>query len=128
MKRAIATAIVCGGLALVGATEAQAGDGENNGKDEISKECAALQKADRAAFKATYGPKHAMKNCKKGAGPDADETTPAEFKNAAKECRSERESDPLAFQAAYGSNKNGKNALGKCVSSKVQEEEEAPVA
>ena len=120
MKKAIATMVVCSGLALVGAAEAQAGQGENNGKDETARACTALQKADKAAFRATYGPKHAMKTCKKGAVVAADETTPGVFKNAAEECRSERESDPTAFQAAYGSNKNGKNAFGKCVSSKVK--------
>ncbi|MDQ2676838.1 MAG: hypothetical protein M3Y34_08515 [Actinomycetota bacterium] len=129
MKKAIATALVCSGLALVGASEAQAGDGENSGKDEVAKACTSLQKADKVAFRATYGPKHAMKTCKKGAVVAADETTPGVFKNAAKECRSERDSDPAAFQAAYGSNKNGKNAFGKCVSSKVKGDyEEEPVS
>lgn len=129
MKKAFATAMVLGGLALVGAGEAQAGDGENNGKDEVAKACAGLKQADKAAFGATYGPKHAMKTCKKGTGVAADETTPGAFKNSAKECRSERESDPAAFQAAYGSNKNGKNAFGKCVSSKVKGDyEEEPAS
>jgi PKD domain len=40
------------------------------------------------------------------------------FKNAAKECKAEREDDPDAFKEKYGTNKNGKNAFGKCVSSK----------
>src|SRR5688572_17897199 len=127
MKRVIATAMIFGSLAMVGVTQAQAGDGENSGKDETSKACVDLKKADRAAFAATYGPKHAMKTCKKGSGVAADEITPGEFKNAAKECRSEREADPIAFHAAHGNNKNGKNAFGKCVSKTVQEDEEAPV-
>jgi len=123
MKKAIATAMVCSGLALVGATQSHAGDGENNGKDEVAKACADLKKADKAAFKATYG-KHAMRACIKGEEPVASETTPAEFKNAAKECRAERDADPALFQETYGKNKNKRNAFGKCVSSKVQEEEE----
>ena len=53
MKRVIATAMIFGSLATVGATQAQAGDGENNGKDETSKACVDLRKADRAAFAAT---------------------------------------------------------------------------
>jgi hypothetical protein len=36
---------------------------------------------------------------------------------AEKNCRSERSSDPSAFQMKYGTNKNGRNAFGKCVSS-----------
>jgi len=129
MKRTITTAAVCAGLALIGAPAGFAGDGENNGKDEIAKACADLKKADKAAFKATYG-KHAMRACLKGEEPVADETTPAEFKNAAKECRAERDADSDAFQEAYGTNGNKKNAFGKCVSTKVQEddEEETPVS
>ena len=128
MKRVIATAMIFGSLAMVGVTQAQAGDGENSGKDETSKACVDLKKADRAAFAATYGPKHAMKTCKKGSGVAADEITPGEFKNAAKECKAEREADPEGFHETYGDNENGKNALGKCVSQKVRADEEEPPA
>ncbi len=128
MKRTITVAAVCAGLALVGAPNGSAADGENNGKDEIAKACHKLKQADKDAFRATYGPKHAMKNCKKGEEPVASETTPAEFKNASEECRAEREADPVAFDEAYGTNGNKKNAFGKCVSTKVQEDEETPVS
>ncbi len=130
MKRTITTAAVIAGLALIGAPAGFAGDGENNGKDEIAKACHELKKADKDAFRATYGPKHAMKNCKKGVEPVADETTPAEFKNAAKECRAERDADSDAFHETYGTNGNKQNAFGKCVSTKVQDEyeEEIPVS
>ncbi len=46
--------------------------------------------------------------------------------NAAKECRAERGSTDAtreAFRAKYGTNKGGKNAFGKCVSSTSKEEE-----
>ena len=127
MKRAITTAAICAGLALVGAPAGFAGDGENNGKHATAKACADLLKADRAAFKATYG-KHAMRACIKGEEPVATETTKREFKGAAQDCRAERDSDREAFQDAYGTNANKRNAFGKCVSTKVQEEEEAPVS
>jgi hypothetical protein len=132
LKRVITVACLCLGLAAPSAL-ATSGNGnangadngtKNGGKSDIAKECAALKKADKAAFKATYGPKHAMRHCKKGEEPDAVETTPAEFKNAAKECRAEREADAAAFQDAYGSNKNKKNAFGKCVSSKVGDDDD----
>ena len=43
---------------------------------------------------------------------------PADFKNAAKYCKAVRESKGVdAFQTQYGTNKNKKNAFGKCVSS-----------
>lgn len=126
MKKALATAAVCG-VTLFGATGAQAGKDDNNGKDEVAKACTSLKKADKNAFRATYGPKKAMKNCKKGEEPAADEVTVREFKNAAKECRAEREADRDAFQEAYGTNGNKKNAFGKCVSGKVKaDNEETP--
>jgi hypothetical protein len=47
----------------------------------------------------------------------AADPTPADFKNAAKYCKAVRESKGVdAFQTQYGTNKNKKNAYGKCVS------------
>ena len=76
MKRAVATATICLGLA-VAATPAQAGDG-NGGRSVKAKECTALQKADKAAFKTVYGD-HAMQACMKGVPPVASETSTREF-------------------------------------------------
>ncbi len=48
----------------------------------------------------------------------AADPTPADFKNAAKYCKAVRESKGVdAFQTQYGTNKNKRNAYGKCVSS-----------
>ena len=44
----------------------------------------------------------------------------ADVKNAAKECKAERAADAAAFTKKYGTNKNGKNAYGKCVSGKAR--------
>jgi hypothetical protein len=41
--------------------------------------------------------------------------------NAARECKAERDADPAAFREKYGTNHNGRNAFGKCVSSKVKD-------
>jgi Skp family chaperone for outer membrane proteins len=47
----------------------------------------------------------------------AADPTPADFKNAAKYCNAVRESKRVAaFQTQYGTNKNKRNAFGKCVS------------
>ena len=47
----------------------------------------------------------------------AADPTPADFKNAAKYCKAVRESKGTEqFAALYGTNKNKKNAFGKCVS------------
>ena len=47
----------------------------------------------------------------------AADPSPADYKNAAKYCKTVRESRGVeAFRTAYGTNKNKKNAYGKCVS------------
>jgi hypothetical protein len=50
---------------------------------------------------------------------------PVDKRNAAKECRAERGTDPAtreAFSEKYGTNRNKRNAFGKCVSQKTREE------
>lgn len=123
MKRTLAVLAAVAGIAVVGAPGATAGKNDNKGKSQIAKECTQLKKADKAAFRATYG-KHAMRKCKKGNEPAADEVGNREFKNAAKECRAERAEDPDAFQEKYGANKSKRNAFGKCVSGKVTADDE----
>ncbi len=106
-------------FALVGVSGAAAtndGGNGNGGRSEAAKQCAAQKKADKGAFNALYGD-HAMRDCIKGEPVDP---TVQEFKNAAKECKAERDLGVEAFQATYGDNANGRNALGKCVSSKVK--------
>ena len=75
-------------------------------------------------FKLTYAAKstsRAMAACVAKAKPAAE----AEKQNAAQECKAERDADPAGFAAEYGTNKNKKNALGKCVSRKAEEATEA---
>lgn len=91
-----------------------------------AKECKAEQAADPAGFEATYGDddpytttSNAFGKCVSSKVQADDTADTEEFKNAAKECKAERAADPAAFQATYGTGKKGKNALGKCVSSKV---------
>jgi hypothetical protein len=78
-------------------------------------------------FKKTYAAKStakAMQACVAKGEPAAEE----EARNAAQECKAERDLDKDAFAEKYGTNKNGKNAYGKCVSglasAKTQEEAE----
>jgi hypothetical protein len=82
-------------------------------KDERGK-----TRATREAFRANY---HGFRRCvsQKAAEEDAEETTA--HKNAAKACKAERDADPVAFQENYGAKGNGKNAYGKCVSTKAKE-------
>ena len=96
-----------------------------------SQECRAERDADEAAFNETYGTnkngKNAFGKCvsgkaseKKAAMDAADAQEIAETKNAAKACAAERAEDEAAFKGEYGTNRNGKNAFGKCVSRKTR--------
>ena len=63
----------------------------------------------------------------------AADPTPADFKNAAKYCKAVRDSKGVdAFATQYGTNKNKKNAYGKCVSAtaktKAEKREDAQEA
>ena len=97
-----------------------------------SKEC----KAERAtlgdeAFAAKYGTnkngKNAHGKCVSGKTKENQEEADAEDRaefNAARKCRDERKDiGDEAFREKYGTNKNGKNAFGKCVSAQAQEDE-----
>ena len=106
---------------------AAAGEVEEAAKN-AAQECRAEEEADPVAFTETYGTgkngKNAFGKCVSQKSKAELEEEVAEFKNAAKECRAEEEADPAAFTETYGTNGNKKNAFGKCVSSKVQEDEE----
>jgi membrane protein involved in colicin uptake len=107
-------------------------EAENDAAAEnAAQECKAERAADEAAFKAKYGTnkndKNAFGKCvsgkaseKKAAMDAADAQEVAEAKNAAKECAAERAAGEAAFKSKYGTNKNGKNAFGKCVSRTVR--------
>jgi hypothetical protein len=111
-------------MAAIAIPAAGASAASEHAKAAAAKACAGDKKADKAAFKALYG-KHAMRDCIKA-------TTPSlkpEVRNAAQECRAERDANPAGFAATYGSNTPseyghglGKNAFGKCVSSKVRDD------
>jgi hypothetical protein len=92
------------------------------------KTCQQLHKSlTKAQFKALYG-KNGVAHCvKKETQENTAEQAKAEQKaqsNAAKQCKAERDADPAAFTTKYGTNKNGKNAYGKCVSKHAQENEQ----
>jgi hypothetical protein len=93
-----------------------------------AQECRAEEEADPALFVETYGSgkngKNAFGKCVSQKSKDELDEEVTEFKNAAKECRAEEEADPAAFAETYGTNANKKNAFGKCVSSKVSEDDE----
>jgi hypothetical protein len=76
--------------------------------------------AGTQTFKATYAAgssSAAMTACVD----KRDGAAATELKNAAKACKAERAADPAAFATKYGTNRNGRNAYGKCVSAKARE-------
>ncbi len=86
-------------------------------------------RAERAAlgtaiFKQTYGTNHNRSNAfGKCVSKHAKANTTIEKaarQNASQQCTAERNLDPTAFAQKYGTNKNGKNAFGKCVSQKAK--------
>ena len=94
------------------------------------KNCKAEREADPAAFATKYGTnkngKNALGKCVSQAERELKATVADEIENAAKQCKAERKTDPAAFAAKYGTNKNKRNAFGKCVSKTVRENETAP--
>ena len=72
-------------------------------------------KATREGFKSKYGTMSRCVRQKAEQRKDAQE-------NAAKACKAEHdEIGAKAFAEKYGTNRNGRNAFGKCVSSKVRD-------
>jgi hypothetical protein len=82
-------------------------------------------KATRQAFKAKY---HSFSRCIHQNAVEEHAEKQVALKSAAKQCKAERADENFAathdgktFQQFYGTNKNGKNAYGKCVSTKAHE-------
>jgi hypothetical protein len=92
-------------------------------KRNAARDCRDERSADEAAFKATYrnfGKCVSQKAKAKRDEQDDEDADEAEDKtNAAHECAAEREADRKAFEDTYGTNKNKRNAFGKCVSQKA---------
>jgi hypothetical protein len=107
------------------ATDRASADAERN----ASQACSGEEQADPAAFAEKYGTGKKKRNAHgkcvaQKAQADAAQTVHEQVEadvNAAKTCREERKADPEAFRAQYGTNKNKRNAFGKCVSQRAHE-------
>lgn len=108
---------------------------KNRGEGEeavlnASQECRAEREAaGEEAFNAQYGnnknSRNAFGKCVSGKAKAEAEENAEETVNAARECKAEREAaGEEAFAEQYGTNENNRNAFGKCVSQKAQEDEE----
>jgi hypothetical protein len=90
--------------------------------------CKAERDADPAAFAEKYGTnrnkKNALGKCVSGKAQEAVEEETEDRVDAAKTCKTERDADPAAFKEKYGTNKNKKNAFGKCVSATAKADDD----
>jgi hypothetical protein len=118
MKRITAAAWLVVALALPAGASAQPSDNDIRAAQKQCKSERGKTKATREAFRARYA---SMSRCvRKKAAEEAAEQKTAQ-KNAAKECKAERATvGSQAFAEKYGTNKNGRNAHGKCVSAKAK--------
>ena len=96
-------------------------------KTNAAKECKAERGTDPAtqeAFAVKYGTnandKNAFGKCVSGQAKEEAAERKAAKSNASKECKAERALDAAAFAEKYGTNKNNRNAFGKCVSGKAK--------
>jgi hypothetical protein len=114
-------------VALVLPAAALAQDGTPSPTDLATTACKTEKsQMGTKTFKATYASKSAakaMKACLAKQGVVAE----TQLTNAAHQCKAERAADPEAFKA-WGTNENGRNAYGKCVSSKAKAQSEAATA
>ena len=98
--------------------------------NEANSSCKTEQAADPEAFKNKYGTNknksNAFGKCVSAQAKDADQDDQDNTINAAKQCKAERKLDPDAFKNKYGTNKNKRNAFGKCVSAiaKAQQDDQ----
>jgi hypothetical protein len=112
------------GLAALLAVPAAAGAKQKPDQEDLRTAVAKCKnergktKVTSEAFKAKY---KGMSRCiRQEAAEEAAERREAQ-ENAAKECKAERDAiGAQAFADKYGTNKNGGNALGKCISAKAK--------
>jgi hypothetical protein len=101
---------------------------EQTAEENAAKQCKAEQDKDPAAFKQKYGTNKNKSNAygkcvsqKTHANKAKADKTDQNDVTAAKQCKAEQAKDAQAFKQKYGTNKNKKNAFGKCVSQKSNE-------
>jgi hypothetical protein len=106
---------------------------EEHAADTAPARCRAERDRDPAAFEQKYGTNrrgtNAFGKCVSAtAAADAEQSIADENAstiNAAKACKAERARDPAAFAERYGTNRNNRNAFGKCVSQHAHEHDDA---
>jgi hypothetical protein len=125
MNSKLATIGLAVALAMPVAATAKPNETERSAAKRQCKAERGHSPATREAFNARY---HSFAHCSRRKAAEEENESQTAHKNAAKQCKAER-SDPgfaaahenKTFEEFYGTNKNGKNAYGKCVSTKAKE-------
>src|SRR5680860_553791 len=140
MSKSIATGVALAAAALLAVPSGAIAKKADGDRVNAAKECRAERgdtDATREAFRETYG---SNKNKRNAFGKCVSQNVRAERRErradrreAAKECRAERgdtAESRAAFRDKYGTNKNLRNAFGKCVSqtAKANDDEEQEAA
>jgi hypothetical protein len=118
MKKILAAGVLAAVLVVPTGAVAKPDKSE---KEAATAECKAERgktSATREAFRAKY---KGFSDCVRRTAQEEEAENETAHDNAAQECKAERSADPDAFKETYGTNKNGKNAFGKCVSGKAKE-------
>ncbi len=97
--------------------------------DNAAKACKAQRESmGEAAFAEKYGTnknkRNAFGKCVSGLAKQQAEERQEDTLNAAKKCKAERAKDPQAFANTHGTNKNKRNAFGKCVSKLAKDQDD----
>ena len=97
--------------------------------DNAAKTCKAQRESmGETAFAEKYGTnpnkRNAFGKCVSTLSKEQGEERQENTLNAAKQCKAERAKDPQAFANTHGTNKNKRNAFGKCVSKLAKEQED----
>ena len=119
MKTITAAVGLAAMLALPAAAAAQPSDQDHRAAQKQCKQERGATRATREAFKAKY---HSMSRCVRRRAAEEEGERGRARRNAARDCKAERKSlGAEAFTEKYGTNKNGRNAFGKCVSARAKE-------
>jgi hypothetical protein len=106
---------------------------EEHAADTAPAACRAERDRDPAAFAERYGTNrrgtNAFGKCvsatAKAKGDEAIAEHDEATISAAKACKAERARDPAAFAERYGTNRNNRNAFGKCVAQHAKDHDDA---
>ena len=118
MKKILAPTVLAAALLLPTGAVAKP---DHSDKEAAKAECKA-ERGKTSATREAFGTKYrSFAACVRETAAEEEAEKKAARRNAARECKDERSEDPAAFRGTYGTNKNGKNAFGKCVSAKAKE-------